>query len=226
MNLKELEKKIGYDFKNKNLLELALVHSSYNNNSHLENNERLEFLGDAVLELTVSEFLFNNYKDMSEGNLSRVRAKIVCEESLAAIAKKILLGEFLKLGHGEKINNGQYKNSILSDAMEAVFAAIFLDGDFENAKQIILNLIEQNLDLKNINPENLIDPKSHLQELLQENSTEPISYKIINESGPDHNKIYTAQVWHENKCLGQGVGKSKKDAEQEAALQAINKFFS
>ena len=218
MNLKELEKKIGYDFKNKNLLELALIHSSYNNNLHLENNERLEFLGDAVLELTVSEFLFNNYKDMSEGNLSRVRAKIVCEESLAVIAKKILLGEFLKLGH--------YKNSILSDAMEAVFAAIFLDSDFENAKQIILNLIEQNLDLKNINPENLIDPKSHLQELLQENSTEPISYKIINESGPDHNKIYTAQVWHENKCLGQGVGKSKKDAEQEAALQAINKFFS
>ena len=114
----------------------------------------------------------------------------------------------------------------MSYAIDAVFSLIFLDSDFENAKQIILNLIDQNLDLKNINPENLIDPKSHLQELLQENSIEPINYKIINESGPDHNKIYTAQVWHENKCLGQGVGKSKKDAEQEAALQAINKFFS
>lgn len=226
MNLKSLEDKLGYNFKNIDLLELAVTHSSYNNSSDSENNERMEFLGDAVLGFSVSEFLFKNNKNMSEGNLSRLRANIVCEESLAMIANKIGLGKCLKLGKSERINNGQYKNSILSDAMEAVFAAIFLDSDFENTKRVILNLINKNLDLANMTPENLIDPKSHLQELVQEMSAEPISYIIINESGPDHDKVYTAQVWHENKCLGQGDGKSKKDAEQKAALQAIKNFFS
>ena len=225
MNLKALEDKLGYSFKNIDLLELAVTHSSYNDNSDSVNNERLEFLGDAVLELSISEFLFKNNKNMSEGNLSRLRAKIVCEESLAVIANDLCLGRFLKLGKSEKISNGQNKNSILSDAMEAVFAAIFLDSNFENTKRVILNLINKNLDLANMTPENLIDPKSHLQELVQEISSEPVNYIIINESGPDHNKVYTAQVWHENKCLGQGDGKSKKDAEQKAALQAIKIFF-
>lgn len=218
--MQNLEKIIGYTFKNKKLLDLALTHSSYTKKSDFENNERLEFLGDAVLELSVSEFLYKNYKNMNEGDLSRFRSKIVCETSLALIAKKIDLGKYLKLSYGEAASGGRNKNSILSDAMEALFAAIFLDSGFINAQNVILNLIRTTNGI--IDENNIIDPKSQLQELLQEKSSEPVVYKIIKESGPAHKKTYVSQVSHEGKILGRGCGKTKKDAEQEAAIQAIN----
>lgn len=219
--MQELEKIIGYKFNDKKILERALTHSSYTKKSDTpDNNERLEFLGDAVLELIISEFLFKNYKKMDEGNLSRFRSKIVCETSLALIAKKINLGKFLKLSHGEEINGGREKNSILSDATEALFAAIFLDSNFATAKNFILNLITNTKEIMDTN--NIVDAKSRLQEIFQEKSEIPLVYEIIDESGPAHEKIYVAQVSHENKILGQGHGHSKKEAEQEAAIYAIN----
>ena len=157
---------------------------------------------------------------MHEGELSRFRSKIVCETSLAIIAKKIYLGNYLKLSSGEESSGGRDKNSILSDALEALFGAIFLDSNFYKAKSIILNLLKSVDSI--FDPNNIIDPKSHLQEILQEKSTMPIIYEIIKESGPSHNKIYVSQVSHDGKILGSGCGKSKKDSEQQAALQAIN----
>lgn len=217
--MQEIENIIGYKFKNKSLLDLALTHSSYVQKSNELNNERLEFLGDAVLELSVSEFLYKNYKDMSEGELSRFRSKIVCETSLALIAKKNRIGNYLKLSRGEETSGGRNKNSILSDAMEAIFGAVFIDSNFSKAKAVVFNLLNSTKGILDKN--NIIDPKSHLQELLQEKSAQPIIYKIIDESGPAHKKTYVSQVSHEGKILGHGSGHTKKDSEQQAALQAI-----
>jgi ribonuclease-3 len=159
---------------------------------------------------------------MDEGKLSRFRSKIVCESSLADAARQLNLGEFLKLGHGETTTGGRNKSSILSDALEAVFGAIFLDSNFDIAKKIIISVLKDSMNV--FSEEDIIDPKSHLQEILQENSTNPVIYKIISESGPAHKRSYVAQVSHDGRILGEGSGKNKKEAEQHAASQAINKL--
>jgi len=217
-----LEKEIKYDFKNKSLLDLALTHGSFGKSENGVNNERLEFLGDAVLELAVSEFLYKKHVDMNEGELSRFRSNIVCEASLASLARKIKLGEYLKLGSGEDTSGGRNKNSILSDALEALFGAIFLDSDFYHARDVIIRLLKSSQEV--LSKKTLVDSKSCLQELLQENSTEPVIYKIINESGPAHDRTYVAQVSHAGRILGEGFGKTKKEAEQYAATRAISKL--
>jgi ribonuclease-3 len=213
----ELEKELDYFFEDKKLLELALTHSSFSR----DNNERLEFLGDAVLELITTQFLFNEYDDQREGELTKLRSKMVCESNLANIAKKINLGNFLNLSNGEEKGNGREKNSILSDAVEAIIGAIFLDSDFYKTKEVVLKLIKENTDIKNFC---LDDPKSKLQEIIQNFSNKPLIYKTIKESGPDHDKIYTVQIIHNKEILSEGMGKSKKEAEQMAAFKYLKDF--
>ncbi|MDR1150241.1 MAG: ribonuclease III [Clostridiales bacterium] len=215
IKISELEKKLDHNFKNKNLLELALTHSSF---SH-ENNERLEFLGDAVLELIITEFLFKSFVDFREGELTKLRSKIVCEYNLANLAKKLDLGKFLKLSNGEDKSNGREKNSILSDTVEAIIGAMFLDCGLKKTKKIVLSLIDKKNGLNNIKFE---DSKSKLQEIIQKFSKEPIVYKIIKETGPDHEKNYVVRAIHKNAVLGEGSGKSKKEAEQLAAFDYLD----
>ncbi len=219
----EFEKKINYVFKDKRLLNIAFTHSSFSNENNLDgNNERLEFLGDAVLELTVSDFLYKKFQYMSEGDLTKLRASIVCEQSLSKIARNINIGKYLKLGNGEEMTGGRERDSILSDALEAIIGAVYLDSSIEYAKKLIISFIPKEIESKQ---EKLLvnDYKSRLQEILQKNSKEPIVYDIIKEIGPDHNKLFTAQVRHHRKILGTGEGKTKKEAEQNAALSAMNK---
>lgn len=215
------EKKINYFFKDKKLLSQAMTHSSFSNERNMaDNNERLEFLGDAVLELTVSDFLYRKYPHMSEGELTKLRANIVCEPSLAKMARKLELGQYLLFGRGEELTGGRERDSILSDAVEAVIGAMFLDGGMEIAKRLITMLISE--DSENIKQKYTTnDYKSHLQELLQKTDNEPIIYDIIHERGPDHDKLFTAQVSHHSKILGIGEGKTKKEAEQCAAFYAL-----
>ena len=229
VDYEKLYKLIGYRFKSEKLVKTALTHSSYASEHRLgyeHNNERLEFIGDAYVDAVVGAKLFEIMGSAHEGILSRCRADVVCEDSLAGTASEMGLGEFLYLGKGEEASGGRNKASILADAFEALVGAIILDGGYEAGRAIILKLLEERINLGAQGKLNK-DYKTKLQEKLQEaDHNVKIEYRKVAESGPDHNKIYTAQVWHENKCLGQGVGKSKKDAEQEAALQAINKFFS
>jgi ribonuclease-3 len=217
-----IENKIKYCFKDKSLLDLALTHGSYITKNSNYSNERLEFLGDAVLEISVSKYLYLTYSDMNEGDLSRFRSKIVCEASLASTARRIDLGSVLKLGHGESSTGGRDKNSILSDALEALFGAIFLDSNLETAEKIIIDLLQHTEGV--FEKKDIIDPKSHLQEILQSTGNSSIIYKIVKESGPAHKKNYVAQVIYMNKVLGEGSGKTKKEAEQYAASQAITKM--
>lgn len=221
--LNQFQKFIGYKFNNKKLLVQALTHSSFANEhkmSKLENNERLEFLGDAVLEIITSDYLFNNYKDMLEGELTKFRASIVCEPTLASFANDISLGNYIRLGKGEENSGGRSRASVLSDAAEALIGAIYLDGGLEGARSFI-----QKKFLKDIEKRKLfIDSKTHLQEIIQKSSDHPIEYIIINEKGPDHNKIFEVEVRHDHKAIGIGQGRSKKSAEQNAAFDAINKL--
>ncbi len=217
---KNFEGIIKYEFVNKNILRQALTHSSYSNERQMHklyNNERLEFLGDAVLELVTSEYLFNTHPDMPEGDLTRLRATYVRERSLAYCARYMNMGSYLFLGKGEDATGGRDRDSILSDALEAIIGGIFLDGGFTNAKEFVtkevLNTIEQE--------ELFFDSKTILQELIQSKYTDAIKYELISEEGPDHNKEFTVAVTLKNKKLGEGKGKTKKAAEQEAAHQAI-----
>ncbi|KHO62580.1 ribonuclease III [Thermoanaerobacter sp. YS13] len=224
-NLPELEKRINYSFKDKNLLIEALTHSSWaheGKNSKIS-NERLEFLGDSVLSLVISEYLYKNRKDLEEGSLSKYRAEIVCEPSLARCAREIELGNFLRIGKGEELTGGRERDSILADAMEAMLAAVYLDGGLEVVRNVILelfkNIIEEVL-------EGLIyrDYKTKLQEVVQSMEIGKIIYELIEEIGPDHNKTFVTQVRIGDVILGKGYGKSKKEAEQAAAMEALIKL--
>ncbi|MEE1113919.1 MAG: ribonuclease III [Eubacterium sp.] len=218
--LRELETRTGHTFRRFDLLVTAVTHSSYANEHHMTHkdcNERLEFLGDAVLELVSSEYLYNNYQEIPEGDLSRLRASLVCEPTLAFDAQAIELGKYLLLGRGEDAAGGRKRESIVSDALEAVIGAIFLDGGFEEAKAFILKYIMNDVEKKRL----FRDSKTRLQEILQAISAEEISYTVIDESGPDHNKSFRVQVAQGGKVLGTGEGRSKKAAEQKAAYDAI-----
>lgn len=217
----ELEKKLKYTFKDRSLLENALTHSSYANETHCKggSNERLEFLGDSVLSIIVAEYLYNNYST-HEGELTKLRASLVCEKSLCAFSRELGLGEYLKLGKGELINKGNERPSILADAFEAVLAAIYLDGGFESAKKHVLRFILP--ELEHTDDDVFKDYKTCLQEVVQRNPEERLSYILIGESGPDHNKTFTVEVHLNSNIIGTGEGSSKKQAEQNAAKQALS----
>lgn len=218
----EFEKIIGYTFQNETLLRQALTHSSYANERHRksEDNERLEFLGDAVLELVSSEFLFLNYPKLSEGDLTKLRASLVCEPTLAACTAQMQLGDFVRLGRGEEQTGGRRRKSILSDALEAVIGAIYLDGGFTNAKEFILKFILTDIEHKKL----FYDSKTILQERVQAKEGSNLKYSLLEESGPDHAKLFKVEVLVDGKAMGTGSGPTKKAAEQEAAYQALLKF--
>lgn len=218
--LTELEEKIGYHFNQQGLLRQALTHSSYANEKHmkkLSDNERLEFLGDAVLEVVSSEFLFQNYKKLPEGDLTKLRASIVCEPTLALCTREINLGAYLYLGKGENQTGGRERKSILSDAMEAVIGAIYLDGGFEQAKVFIHRFILTDIEHKKL----FYDSKTILQEVVQGNYEESLHYILLAEEGPDHDKNFKVAAMIGQKIIGEGSGHTKKAAEQEAAYQAL-----
>ena len=220
--IKDFQNTIGYNFQSEGLLRQALTHSSYANEKHmkkLSDNERLEFLGDAVLELVSSDFLYKNYQKLLEGELTKLRASIVCEPTLALCAKELHLGEYLLLGKGEDQTGGRERKSILSDALEAVIGAIYLDGGFANAKEFVLKYIMTDIEHKQL----FYDSKTILQEVVQ-GEHESLQYVMTEESGPDHNKSFTVEAHIDNVCLGVGSGHTKKAAEQEAAYRALLKI--
>lgn len=222
-NLADLEKITGYTFENKKLLELALTHSSYSNDlklGKLKNNERLEFLGDAVLELVSSECLFSEYQEKPEGELTRLRASIVCEPTLAMCARDIKLGDFLMLGRGEERTGGRERDSVTSDAFEALIGAIYLDGGFANAKEFVKKFVLKDVENKHL----FYDSKTILQEMIQKHYKERVEYVLIGESGPDHDKSFIVDAVFDGKVVGSGKGKTKKRAEQQAAYEAILKL--
>ena len=222
-DIKKFQEVIGYHFHDEKLLRQALTHSSFANEKHLKkhsDNERLEFLGDAVLEIISSEFLYKEYPDKPEGELTKLRASIVCEPTLALCTKDIALGEYLLLGKGEDQTGGRGRKSILSDALEAVIGAIYLDGGFANAKEFIHKYILTDIEHKQL----FYDSKTILQEIVQENGTQPVEYILTKEEGPDHNKNFTVEARVNGKVMGQGSGHTKKAAEQEAAYQALLKL--
>jgi len=219
-NIKKLEQKIGYSFRDKDLLIRALRHSSYVNEKKMEKyecNERLEFLGDAVLELTSSEFLFYEHPEMPEGQMTKLRASMVCEQALAYCARELDLGKYLLLGKGEDATGGRKRESVTSDALEALIGAIYLDGGFANAKEFILKHVLNDLENKRL----FYDSKTILQEIVQGRLDETLTYKLIGEEGPDHNKSFHEEVLIGNKVYGTGIGRTKKAAEQAAAYDAI-----
>ena len=223
--MKELEKKLGYVFKDPSLLANALNHSSYANEHRAqgqESNERLEFLGDSVLGFVTAEYLFELHRDLPEGDLTRQRAALVCEQSLHEVAKMLELGKYLKRGKGEEAGGGRQRPSILADATEAVFAAVYLDGGIEAASALIHRVL---LDEEGEHAEELVqDYKTALQELIQRKSGQQLSYRMVGESGPDHNKTFTAEVLLNGSGVGTGTGHSKKEAEQAAARAAISRL--
>lgn len=219
----QLETEIGYAFKDKDLILKALTHSSYANEKKMEkynHNERLEFLGDAVLEVCTSDFLFKEYLDKPEGDLTRLRASIVCEPTLAECARAIHLPDFLMLGKGEETTGGRYRDSIVSDAFEAVIGAIYLDGGIEKAKKFIIRFVLNDIENKHL----FYDSKTILQETVQKLYKKKVEYKLISEEGPDHDKKFNVQVLLEDTILGEGIGRTKRKAEQQAAYQAILKI--
>ena len=223
--IKELESALGYRFHNVALLQNALAHSSYANerwHNSLLSNERLEFLGDSVLGMLVAEYLYRNFPDRPEGELTRMRADMVCEQTLAAAANKIGIGEHLMLGHGEERLGGRNRNSILADAMESVIAACFLDGGIQAALKVVQQFILVEVPVKKLHN---ADYKTALQELVQQKKNQVLSYKLVGESGPDHDKQFSVQVLLNGKVVGQGNGTSKKRAEQDAARVAIENLF-
>jgi ribonuclease-3 len=219
-NSEEFEDIIGYRFKNKELLRQALSHSSYANEKKRPNgsNERLEFLGDSVLSIVVSDYLYKNL-NVAEGDLTKMRASLVCEKSLFVFAQKIRLGEFILLGKGEENTGGRERPSIVSDAFEAVIAAIYLDGGMEAAAKHILRFMPE--DIKRTKKPVLSDFKTLLQEVVQKNPEEKVEYVLIGEEGPDHNKRFVVEVCLNSQVIGKGKGRSKKEAEQLAAKEAL-----
>lgn len=221
--LKTLEKRIGYQFQDCTLLKQALTHSSFTNEQRInraKNYERLEFLGDAVLELVSSEFLFHENPDMSEGELTKTRASMVCEPSLAFCARDLELGQFMLLGKGEESTGGRRRDSITSDAMEAVIGAIYLDGGMEPARSFINRFVLSDLEDKQL----FYDSKTSLQEVVQGRYRKELHYELLEESGPEHDKTFVVAVYMENESLGHGTGRTKKAAEQQAAYEALLKL--
>ena len=219
--IKDLETAIGYRFKNITLLQNALAHSSYANerwHDSLKSNERLEFLGDSILGMAVAEYLYRNFQDRPEGELTRMRADMVCETSLAAVADKIGLGAHLLLGHGEERFGGRQRASILADAVESVIAACFLDGGMEAARDFVSKYILTEVPVKQMHN---ADYKTALQELVQQKKDQVLTYELIGESGPDHDKQFRVQVLLNGAPIGEGAGRSKKRAEQDAAHNAL-----
>lgn len=221
MNLQKLEENIGYTFKNKNLLKNALTHTSYAYEKHIESNEKLEFLGDSILEFISSKYLYNNFPKLSEGEMTKVRATIVCEDSLYKIAKKHNFSDFLFLGKSEITSHNEVRKAIMADSVEALIAAIYFDSGLEESERFI---IENLKDEAKIASENVgqKDYKTVLQEKLQVHGEVCIKYDIIKEEGPDHDKKFTARVSCDGKELAIGEGKTKKAAEMEAARKALN----
>ncbi|MBQ8623645.1 MAG: ribonuclease III [Oscillospiraceae bacterium] len=219
--LSDFEKIIGYEFKNKALLFEALSHSSFANESKekLKSNERLEFLGDSVLSIVVSDYLFANYKDLPEGELTKTRATLVCEKTLHSFAKTINLGSYIMLGKGEIATGGNERPSIIADAFEAVIAAIYLDGGLDAARAHILKFLPK--DVKGAVAKAYDDYKTILQEIIQKNPEEKVEYVLVSESGPDHNKSFTVQVRLNSNVIGEGTARSKKQAEQLAAKETL-----
>ena len=222
----EIQNIITYRFKNILVLQEALTHSSYAKefkNGKIAYNERLEFLGDSILGLVVSDYIFNKYTDLPEGELTKIRANVVCESSLAERALKINLGNFLRLGKGEQLSGGRKRVSILADAMEAVIGALYIDGGLDVARKFVLATFVENVELAARGKLNK-DYKTQLQELWQGKSKEKICYKVVGEAGPDHNKIFEIELSIGSRVLGIGKGKSKKEAEQESAKKALEKM--
>ena len=226
----ELEEKIGYSFKNKNLITVALTHSSYSNEvktkgEPLPFNERLEFLGDSVLSIVVSSFLFEKYKNKQEGDLTKIRAAVVCEKALSHFAAEIGLGDYMYLGHGEIISGGRTRPSITSDAFEAVLAAIYLDSDqtFGCVEKFLLPFIEK--EIEHITDESaFIDYKTQLQQIVQQANGEILEYVLVGEKGPDHAKQFEIEARLNSNVIGKGIGRTKRDAEQKAAREALVLF--
>lgn len=223
IRLEDLQKRIGYQFNDISLLRQAMTHSSYANErklGKLMNNERLEFLGDAVLELVSSEFLYTNHPQLHEGDLTKTRASIVCESTLAFCTRQIELGKYLLLGKGEEHTGGRERSSIVSDAMEALIGAIYLDGGFANAKEFINQFILKDIEKKKL----FFDSKTILQEVIQKMNRGELSYELISEEGPDHAKQFVVNAKIDEEVIGNGRGKTKKAAEQEAAYSALMKL--
>lgn len=220
--MEELEKIIGYQFKDKALMREAITHSSYAKErkaQHIKYNERLEFLGDAVLSIVVSDYIFKHCPELPEGELTKLRASLVCERSLFEFAKSINLGKYLILSKGERHNGGAERPSILSDAFEALIAAIYIDGGMEPASKHILNFVIPAI--KTVKTKKNKDYKTTLQEIVQQNPGERLEYVLVAESGPDHNKHFVVEVHLNSNVIGKGGGKSKKEAEQQAAREAL-----
>ncbi len=216
-----LEKNMGYKFKNPDLLKISLSHSSYANEvkKGTQSNERLEFLGDAVLSIIVSEYLFKNYSHLPEGELTKLRASLVCEKNLSEYSKSLEVGKYLLLGRGEEMNGGRERPSILADAFEAILAALYLDSDMETANNYIIKFVKNQLE--NTKEVNFKDYKTILQEIIQQNREEKIQYILKDEYGPDHDKHFVVEVHLNSNVIGKGKGRSKKEAEQRAAKEAL-----
>ena len=219
-SIQQLQDTIGYKFHNPVFLEVALTHSSYANEvkHQLKYNERQEFLGDAVLSIIVSDYLFNNYT-VPEGELTKLRAAIVCEKSLDVMANKIHLGEYLRLGRGEEMTGGRTRPSIIADAFEALIAAIYLDSGIESARSFVLPFVTEILEHED--SLSFKDYKTILQEIIQQNPEEKLVYKLVGEKGPDHDKRFVVDVMLNSNVIGKGEGRSKKNAEQMAAKEAL-----
>lgn len=220
----ELEKTLNITFKNKKLLEAALTHSSFANQyKNVEFNERLEFLGDSVLQLCITEYLFNNYKEKTEGELTKKRALIVCENSLYEIAKKLNLGNYIKMSKGEELTGGRHRVSIQADCVEAILAAIYLDKDINYVKDFIITNFKDIID-KAMKDEIVLDYKTKLQEILQKNGEIDITYELVKYEGPPHRRKFFTKVLIDNMVMGEGEGYSKKESEQNCAKEAISKL--
>ncbi|PWM26891.1 MAG: ribonuclease III [Oscillospiraceae bacterium] len=223
-----LEKTIGYIFKNRKLLHTALTHSSYSNEKRAHGdkescNERLEFLGDSVLSLIVSDYIFSVYPDMPEGELSKVRAGTICEKALAEFARNIKLGDYLFLGRGEELTNGRKRPSILADAFEALLASIYLDGSIDDVKRFLLPFVKR--EIKSIlESGHTADYKSILQQIVQQEKGELLEYVLVEESGPAHKRIFTVEARLNNNVVGVGTAGNKREAEQIAAREALSLF--
>ncbi len=218
--MKSLESRLQYEFRDSTLLSEALNHSSYANEhraAQVSSNERLEFLGDSVLGFVTAEFLFKTYGRLPEGDLTRIRAALVCEQSLYEVARELELGQYLKLGKGEEAGGGRERQSILADATEAVFAAVYLDGGIDKARELIYRVLLSRAP----KAEERRDYKTTLQEIVQRKSGQVLTYHMVGESGPDHNKTFEFEVRLNDGCIGRGSGHSKKEAEQDAARAAL-----
>ncbi|MCI6359752.1 MAG: ribonuclease III [Oscillospiraceae bacterium] len=225
--METLEARIGYTFHDRRLLQNALMHSSYANENRARgctSNERLEFLGDSVLGMVTAMRLYRLYPDMPEGKLSRLRAELVCEQSLHAVALELGLGSYIRLGHGEARNGGRERPSILADAVEAIIAAIYLDGGLESAQRFILDHILTGLAEGQMH--HVADYKTDLQERVQRKPGQALEYTLLSESGPDHNKSFTMNVLLNGSEIGRGTGRTKKEAEQSAAKSALERMGS